>query len=259
MRGVWGILSKASAITLVFGGTVHAIGGFRAHDSFFTLVVDSGLDSRVDAYVGLVRDSKKELKGHEHDVVKLRELSERWITQSKQGKITQIYPGYYGESLLDGPKGQIFNTCTSISNKLTECADQEAKEGNPVACLDAVRAIELINVIRYGSYETMFTSMAYLRRPFRLLKANKAMFTPEVTVRLEKAQDVKSRENKTELLTQLVNRQRSQYTVRYGKVMAHEDDSSYVSFLRRKNNQIAAEHFYGFDRDVEISDTKKHK
>ncbi len=244
---------------LVFGGTVHAIGGIRAHDSFFTVVVDSGLDSRVDAYVGLVRTSKKELKGHEHNVVKLREISEKWITQAKQGKISQIYPGYYGESLLDGPKGQIFNMCTSLSNKLTECADQEAMEGNPAACLDAVRAIEVINIVRYGSYETMFTSTAYLRKPIKILKSNIAMLTPEVTARLEKAQDVKSREGKTELLTQLVNRQKVQYTVRYGKVMASDDDTGYLTFMRRKGNQIAAEHFYGFDRAVEISDAKKGK
>ena len=256
MRGVWVVVSKASAVLLAFGGTVHAVDNFRCHDSFFTVVVDSTLDSRVDAYIEPVRISKAKMKDHDRDAVVLRELSEMWINKAKYGKLSQIFPGYFGESLLEGPKGDVFLTCTSLSNKLSECADQEAGVGNPNACLDAVRCLELIDIVRYGSYETMFTSTAYLRKPLKILKSNMAKFTPEVKSRLQKVEDIQGREHKTQLLTQLVDHQKTQYSVRYGKLMAKEDDSSYLTYLKGRRSHIAAEHFFGFDRTVGLSPNK---
>jgi hypothetical protein len=257
MRGVWGVLSKASILVLVFGGTVRAVDNFRCHDSFFTVVVDSSLDSRTSAYIEPIRITKAKLKDHNNDVKVLRELSEMWISSSKNGKIAQIYPGYYGESLIDGPKGEIFKTCSNLANKLSEIADQEATIGDPNAYLDAVRAIELVNIIRYGTYETIFTSSAYLRRPTKLLKANIEKLTPEVAARLKSAQNPDDRAIKTKLLEQVANKQRTQYALRYGDQMTKEDDSSYVSFIGKPGQHVAAEHFFGFDREIGYAAVKK--
>ena len=259
MRGVWVGLFKASAVLLAFGGTVHAVDNFRCHDSFFTVVVDTALDSRVDAYVEPVRISKEKMMVHGDDVAVLRNLSEMWIKQAKQGKISQIYPGYFGESLVEGPKGDIFATCATLSNKLSECAEAEEAVNDPNACLDAVRCIELINIVRYGSYETLFTSTTYLRKPMKLLKSNITKFSPEVKARLQKLEDVQDRERKIQMITQLANHQKTQYTVRYGKQMTKEDDAIYMAYLGRKENHQAAEHFFGFDRKIGLAMSKKSK
>jgi hypothetical protein len=259
MRGVWGVLSKVSAIALAFGGTVRAVDNFRCHDSFFTVVVDSTLDARTSAYVEPIRVTKKGLKGHGSDAKVLRELSEMWIDRAKHGQITQVYPGYYGESLIDGPKGDIFRTCSDVANKLSECAEQEALEGDPNALLDAVRSIEVINIIRYGSYETIFTSSAYLRKPTKLLRENLDKLTPEIADRLSNAQNPDERNSKLQALEQVVQRQRNQYALRYGAEMTKEDDSTYVSFLRQRGDQIAAERFFGFDREIGYAVNKKSK
>ena len=257
MRGVWGVLSRVGAIVLAFGGTVGAVDSIRCHDSFFTVVVDSELDSRVQAYVEPVRITKERIKNHGHDVIVLRSIGEMWISQAAHGKLSQIYPGYYGESLIEGPKAAIFSTCMDVSNRLTECSEKEAAAGNPEASLDAVRSIELINIVRFGSYETLFTSGAYLRRPTKLLKPNLKKLTPETLARLEKALDPNVRLAKTELLNQVNKRERNQYAIRYGQAQAREDDLSYASFMNKKGRHIAAEHFYGFDREIGIEELKK--
>ena len=259
MRGVWGVLSKAGTLALVFGGTVRAVDNFRCHDSFFTVVVDSTLDSRTSDYIEPIKITKAKLKDHKNDLKVVRELSEMWISYSKQGKISQIYPGYYGESLIDGPKGEIFKTCSNLANKLSEFAERESEKGDPDGCLDAVRAIELVNIVRYGSYETMFTSSAYLRRPTKILKANIEKLSPAVVARLKSAQNPNERATKTKLLEQVANKQRSQYTLRYGVQMTKEDDSSYVSFIGKPGQHIAAEHFFGFDREIGYAAVKKGK
>ena len=259
MRGAWGVLSRVGAIVLAFGGTVGAVDTIRCHDSFFTVVVDSALDARVRSYIEPVRMTKEKIKGHEHDAVVLRSISEMWISQASHGRLSQIYPGYYGESLIEGPKAAIFSTCMDISNKLAECAEKEVAEGKPEASLDAVRCIELINIVRFGSYETLFTSSAYLRRPTKILKSNLANLTPETLVRLENAQDPVARDTKTAQLSQVNLRERNQYAIRYGQAQTREDDLSYVSFMRKKGKHIAAEHFYGFDREIGLSELKKSR
>jgi hypothetical protein len=257
MRGVWGVLSKVGAIALVFGGTVRAVDNFRLHDSFFTVVVDSTLDSRVNDYVKPIGISKARLKGHDKDIKTLRSLSQMWLDEKQSGRISQIYPGYYGESLIEGPKGDIFSTCTQLSNKLSECADLEIAKGDRNGLSDAVLAIEMINIVRYGSYETLFTSNAYLRRPTTLLKAHWDKVPTELRQRLAKAQDPDERVYRTHLLEQVANHQKVQYSIRYGKEMTREDDNSYTAFLKRKDNSVAAEHFFGFDREIGFSGSKQ--
>jgi len=256
MRGVWGVLSKIGGTALVFGGTVSAVDNFRCHDSFYTVVVDSKLDSRTDDYVEPIRLTKQALKKTANPKC-IRDLSEMWIKGSKQGKLSQIYPGYYGESLVEGPKADVFRTCTELSTRLSEIADAEVKGGNSNGLEDAVRAIEVVNIIRYGSYETLFTSSAYLRKPTKILKDNLDKISPSITARLQRAENPQERAYKTRLLEEVVRRQRNQYALRYGKEMTKEDDTTYVSYIGKKGGQVAAEHFFGFDREIGYRSKKK--
>ena len=259
MRGVWGVLSRVSAAALLFGGTVHAVETIRCHDSFFTVVVDSSMDSRATAYVNLIRTTKSRLRGHEKDGKVLRELNELWINQSKTGKIAQIYPGYYGESLIEGPKSDIFRTCSDLAIRLTEFSCAKAEAGDPDALLDAIRAIETINIVRFGSYETLFTTSSYLRKPTKLLKLHLDKLPKDLLTRLQKAQDPDERKLKTLQIEQLSKRQRSQYVFRYGAQMAKDDDITYDAFTGKKGRGIAAERFFGFDREIGFASVTKGK
>lgn len=259
MRGVWGILTKGCAIALMFGGTVRAVDNIRCHDSFFTVVVDETLDKRTSAYVEPIRFTKAKINATTVSPEVIREVSEMWINSAKHGKIAQIYPGYYGESLIDGPKGDIFRTCSEVAIRLSECAAEEARAGNPDGLVDAVRAIEVINIVRYGSHETLFTTNAYLRKPFKILREHLDKLSPELLARLRKAQNPKEREYKAQLLQQISARQRNQYSLRYGPAMTSQDDSTYIAYIGRKGGNIAAEHFFGFDKEIGDTPQKKAK
>lgn len=256
MRGVWGLLPKVGALVLVFGGTVKAVDQFRCHDSFNPVVVDSQLDCRVDSYVQVVRQTKHVLKHSKLEASKLRELGNTWINGSKEGKLLQIYPGYCGESLVEGPKGDVFATCASLANRISDLAEREAAANDPQAFEDAIRSIELINIIRFGNYETLFTSSSYLRRPIKILKNNIDKLSPTLAAKLDAIQNPKVRDYKTDLLNQVAKRQKTQYAARYGAEMAQQDDNNYAFFLNNNPRHIAASHFYGFDREKALVATK---
>lgn len=250
MRGIWALLPKVGAFGLLFGGTVSAVDKFGFHDSFNPVVVDPKLDARTEAYIGVVRMTKRDLKAYRGNPAKLRQTAERWITRANEGKLPQIYPGYFGESMTEGPKGEIFTTCANLANTLSDLAEKESKAGDPNAMLDAVRAVELINIIRYGSFDTLFAGSSYLRRPLKTLKPNLSKLSPATLARLQKTQDINTRDIKIQMLNQVLQHLKTQYVARYGEEMASLDDSGYTHFIGKGGKQVAASHFYGFDREI---------
>ncbi len=256
MRGVWGLLPKVGALGFVFVCTVGAVDRIRCHDSFNPIVIDAQLDSRVNAYVPLVKATKEHLKISHNDPRTVRWLAKLWSDAARSGKIQQIYPGYCGESLIDGPKSDIFSSCSSVANRLSEIAEKEEAAHNPLAYEDALTSIELINIVRFGNYETLFTASAYLRRPSKILKRNLSKLTPDLIARLRSSQDPTLRSERTEQLSQVSRRLLVQYTARYGSSMAKQDDINYAFFLGQSGKHVAANHFYGFDKEVGLTASK---
>lgn len=256
MRGVWGLLPKVGALGIVFVGTVGAVDRIRCHDSFNPIVIDSKLDDRVSAYVPLVKATKEHLKISHNDPRTVRWLANLWVDAARTGKIQQIYPGYCGESLIDGPKSDIFSSCTNVANRLSEIAEQEEKAHDPQAYRDALASIELINIVRFGNYETLFTSSSYLRRPSKILKRNLSKLTPDLIARLQSTQNPELRSDRTEQLSLVSRRLLVQYTARYGTAMAQQDDINYAFFLGKSGKHVAANHFYGFDKEVGLTASK---
>ena len=250
MRGVWGFFPKVGALVLVFGGTVRAVDNFRCYDCFQTVVVDAGLDSRVKAYVEPIKATKAALRKHGRDAKTIRGICDMWSKLSRTGKISQIYPGYYGESLVDGPKSDIFTTCAGVANRMSEIAEEEKQTNDPHSVSDAIRSIEMIEIVRFGSYDALFTSAAYMRRPMKVLQANLKTLSKPDRIRLIAIQDQSKREARIRLLGQIVNHLKVQYQARYGKEMTQLDDPSYASYVKRDGHHVAAEHFFGFDREI---------
>jgi hypothetical protein len=256
MRGEWGLLPKVGALGLIFAATVGAVGDIRCHDSFNRLVVNSAMDARADQYVGLVRQTKRVFKKHQSDPASLREISDKWIKAAQKGEIMQIYPGYYGDSLVEGSKSDIFITCCTLANRVSELGDKELKVGNPEGRMDAIRSLELLNIVRFGSFETILTSASYARRPVRTLEAHAKELTAEEKRRLAAAQDPSIRRWKTNELLQVLRSQKIQYVARYGEQMAKEDDNSYIALLSGKGKAKAALHFYGYNEKVPLTSSK---
>lgn len=243
-------MPKVGALGLIFVGTVGAVGDIRCHDSFNRVVVNAAMDARADKYVGLIRQTKRAFNKSTTDHASIRALADKWIESSKKGEILQIYPGYYGDSLVEGSKSDIFVTCCSLANRISEIGDKELKSGNGEGRLDAIRSLELLNIVRFGSFETMITSASYARRPVRTLEAHANQLTKEEKIRLAVAEDPKTRRWKTSELLQVLRSQKIQYIARYGEVMAKEDDNSYIAMLSGKGKSKAASHFYGYDEQV---------
>ena len=236
----------------MFGGTVSAVDNIRCHDSFMTVVVDNALDSRVKDYVEPIKATKRFVRDRTISRETLRRLSDLWIGLARKGKISQVYPGYYGESLIDGPKSDIFMTCTGLANRISEIAEIEDYEQDKNAMSDAIRSIELIDIVRFGSYESLFTASGYLRRPLKTLRPNLDSLSPEERTRLARVQNTKTREYKIQLLEERVHHLRVQYATRYGDDMTKQDDPTYKVFATRTESHLAAEHFYGFDRELTV-------
>lgn len=252
MRGVWRLLPRVGALVIAFAGTVGAMDKIRCRDQFNPVSVNSDLDTRVNNYIEVVRKTKSTLAPGTNDPKTLRSLAKMWINGSKSGKLQQIYPGYCGESLIEGPKSEIFSSCMSIVTKLAELGSREAAEGNPQGYNDAILAMELTNVVRFGNYETLFSAGNYLRRPLRVVRENVDRLSKNQKLWLERVQNPSIRDQKTNQLAMVAKRLRQQYQARYGEEMAKEDDLNYSFFLNRKSG-VAANHFYGFDRETKLN------
>ena len=163
MRGVWGTLSKCGALVLLFGGTVRAVDNLRCHDQFSTVVVNSSLDARAAEYVEPIRITKPILKNRLASDDSIRQAGDLWLKLADSGKLPQIYPGYYGESLVDGPKSDIFVTISGIANHLSEIAEKENISHDKRAMSDAIRSLALLDIVRFGSYESMLSTSSYNR------------------------------------------------------------------------------------------------
>ncbi|MBS1700697.1 MAG: hypothetical protein JST12_03480 [Armatimonadetes bacterium] len=250
MRGVFALLPKAGVLVIVFGGTVGAVDSIRCHDSFFPVVIDEKIDARADAYTEIVGETKSAVEHLNTDDAVIRHLAQSWVEGSKSGRLQQIYPGYCGESLIEGPKGDIFNSCASLANRLSELAEHEVEKGNPQANEDAIRALELINIVRFGNFETLFTAGSYLRRPFKVLNRGIGKLSESQKVRLAAVENTQTRDDKTEELSEVARRLKAQYASRYGEEMAKVDDNNYAFFLTSNPKHIAANRFFGFDRKV---------
>jgi hypothetical protein len=233
MRGVWGTLSKGGALILLFGGTVGAVDNLKCHDRFSTVIVNTALDARAKNYVQPIRVTKPIIQDRYATGESLRAAGDLWIGLADAGKLPQVYPGYYGESLVDGPKSDIFGIVTGLANRLSDMAENERRLNNKHAMSDAIRAIALIDIVRFGSDESMFSSSAYIRRPLRLLKQGLGILTPEEKLRILKVQDPRLREQKTRQLAEVTRHLRVQYATRYGDELTTQDDPSYGNYEKR--------------------------
>ena len=251
MRAEWGLLPKVGALVIGFAATAGMVSRIRSHDDFLPLSINSQLDRRASAYISIVKKSKLALQNHETTPDQIRALAQSWVSGAESGKLQAVYPGYCGESLIDGPKGQIFSTCALLVTRLSSMAEAEQATGDPKANDDAILAIATINVVRFGNYETLFTAANYMRRPIKTLESNVSTMTKEQRSRLAKIQKEEDRTEKTKELALVANRLRAQYAARFDEETAKEDDINFN--LGKHSGTVAASRFYGFDREANLA------
>jgi hypothetical protein len=233
MKEIVNLLSRVIAGVAALGGVVRLSGEFKLHDDFNSVGIDREVDRRVDAYVPLVRITRPVIKEKFQSSRKLREVGSIWIAEIEARKIETIMPAFHGESILDGPKADAIRTCLSLSNRLSELAMKESRtQSNPSQAFeDTMCAIKLVNLVRYGSAETMVCAATYLVKPTLVLDSLQSRL-PQEKLRLAERELVPDvSDPRVVRMQHLEKAQQLQYAIRYGTQQARLDKNLYLADL----------------------------
>lgn len=229
------LLSRVALGVAALGGVVRLSGEFQLHDDFNSVGIDREVDRRLDAYVPLVRKTRPILKDKFVSSRTLRNLAETWTAQIDAGKLETIMPAYHGESILEGPKSEAIRTCLALSNRMSELAVRELRTSSKPdqALRDTQTALKLINLVRYGSAETMVSAASYLVKPTFVLEYLNGKVAPE-DLRLATATLIPDENDPRVVGMQHVERrQHLQYAIRYGTRQAKIDKSLFLGDLSK--------------------------
>lgn len=144
------------------------------------------LEARISAYVQPVRNvmalgSKGPTELNPDSV---RRIASEWIAAHRRGELKPLVPGYFGESVRDGIKGQVFAAKDRLTLGLLALAQQEATTGRPEqACRDYVSAYRLCQIAKFSDFMSVVDAS---RRQCRILDALGPLLEgAESTVRTE--------------------------------------------------------------------------
>lgn len=218
-------------------------------DTFNPLVVNGNNDRMLGYYVRFVREADEALMSS-NSIENCRRVAREWVAATRAGTLKQIYQGYHGQSLLEGPRGQMFRSCFDVSNRLAP-AMSKVKGGNVTAqdLDDSILAMEMVDTVRYAHQEVLFAATTYMARPVRILKDNEHKLTEDQKARIAYVQNEESRRTRLESMLAVQRLLRKQYELRYGAEAVSTDELITVGAIQERSVKTSASHFYGFDKE----------
>lgn len=233
MREIVSLLSRVVLGVVILGGVIRLSGEFHLHDDFNSVGVDKEMDRRLDAYVSLVRITRPLVKQKYPRAVELREVAKIWTDKMATGELETIMPAYHGEPILDGPKADAIRTCFALSNRLSELAVRESEmtASSAQAFADIKKSIQLVNLVRYGSAETMVCAATYLVKPTFVLENLRGKVDETELSALGATLIPKESDAKVVTMAHTERTQLLQYAVRYGSFQAQQDKNLYLADL----------------------------
>ena len=202
-------------------------------DNYSPVKIDRELDRRVDAYITVVRSNHSVLQEEYPSAASIRSLGDQWIKGIDSGAIRPIVPAFHGESLMDGPKGEAIraslNAAAMLSRQAKIALDSKRYE---VAVGDAERALRILEMVRYGSAETLVVSASYLIRPYAILEASEGHIN---ATRLQQLKNSVVASKSDPRVIDMLNRGKllkSQYAVRFGDQQTDLDEMMDLGLLR---------------------------
>jgi hypothetical protein len=217
MVGMRGLFYRFSAAAFVFGATVGAVDQSIFKDQFNPVVIDSEIDGRVHAYIKIVPKTDRLLSERYIAAKDLRDCAAEWTEGFEKRTLLPVLPGYHGENMADGPKGQILRTQLNLAKRMHALAVQDGKSGNSIQAIrDELASLTLMRNVRNSiNYQVeviesfMSPSLEHLMVQLQKVKALPLELKSKI-VELNTIDSVPS-----EVLKEM-NRIRLQYLARYG-------------------------------------------
>jgi hypothetical protein len=235
MVGVRGFLYR-TGITISLGAVaVGAVDTSMLNDDFNSVRIDVLADQRVDAYIKIVDKTKKVTDRRFVAAKHIRIVAEDWIQGANMGKLLPIMPGYFGENITDGPKGEIVRSCIRLARRLSDLADQEYDSGDYLrSSEDAIRALDLLNIVRFSTPAVYDMTLAFYRKPLQIVNmalAHRPKLGSHMYARLTKKNRL---EEKFKAMKSHDHNIRTQYAVRYGEHMLRQDEMQTQMFTAKE-------------------------
>jgi hypothetical protein len=243
MVGVRGFLYRAGIALSIGTVTIGAVDQSVLNDQFNTVQIDGKADERVNVYVPLVGKTQSVVGSRFVPAKNLRILADTWIEGSRVGRLQTIVPGYYGENILDGPKGEIIRACTLLSKRLSTLSQEEYSSGQfTKSAEDAVRSMDVLNIIRFSDQRVYSLTLAFYRKPLLMLNMSLEQ-RPELSEQL-RLRLTKTNRFQSQIMAMKQHEQniQTQYAVRYGQRMLNIDQKAVGMYdVKELDAQVFAE------------------
>lgn len=113
------------------------------------------LEARVSAYIQPVRNvvSLGNNPPGKLNADSVRRISHEWVEAYREGQLKPLTPGYFGESVREGIKGQVFAAKERLILSMIELAHAEAEVGNRGQSLqDLMTAYRLCQIAKFSDF-----------------------------------------------------------------------------------------------------------
>ena len=138
---------------------------------FDVIASNADADKRITAYIDVVRDTEKVTKGPKADPLAVRKVAQKWVSQSKQGKLLRLVPEAATDIITNGVKGQILDCTRGITRHLATYAESQARKGDfDGAAGSLTLAMEVLQPIRYSDVVSVAVTGSIQHRLMRQLE-----------------------------------------------------------------------------------------
>ena len=120
-------------------------------DSFNPISIDGRVDSRIDAYVPIVREIEQANFEKKSNFAKAEQLASKWADQSRQKVFEPLLPCFYGDDFDDGPRSQVLAASISLVDELARYSISEAQSRKYIHAVKLIEtAMDQLEDLKYS-------------------------------------------------------------------------------------------------------------
>ena len=120
-------------------------------DSFNPISIDGRVDSRIDAYVPIVREIEQANFEKKSNFAKAEQLASKWADQSRQKVFEPLLPCVYGDDFDDGPRSQVLAASISLVDELARYSISEAQSRKYIHAVKLIEtAMDQLEDLKYS-------------------------------------------------------------------------------------------------------------
>jgi hypothetical protein len=135
------------------------------------LTSSAEVESRITAYIDVVRATEPIMERSGVTIEELRELAHMWIQGEESGALRELPPSSPEDTMYMGIRSQILRPAKDLAHKLTARGQTAAEEGRTGEALeDMLLSLRVVHPLRYSDASSLATVGLQQRKTLQLIE-----------------------------------------------------------------------------------------